>query len=41
MPLTRPVDTLIITLKDQNSEVGLMLKQLADVYSDFIEWNIE
>lgn len=41
MPLTRPVDTLIITLKDPSSEVGVMLKQLAEAYSDFIEWNIE
>ena len=39
MPLTRPIDTLIITLKDKDSEVGKMLKQLADIYPDFIEWN--
>lgn len=41
MPLTRPIDTLIITLKDPNSEVGFMLKQLAVIYPDFVEWNIE
>ena len=41
MPLTRPIDTLVITLKDPDSEVGTMLKQLADTYSDFVEWNIE
>lgn len=40
MPLTRPIDTLIITLKDKDSEIGKMLKQLADTYPDFIEWNI-
>lgn len=38
MPLTRPIDTLVITLKNPNSEVGKILKQLADVYSDFITW---
>lgn len=40
MPLTRPIDTLVITLKDPNSEVGIILQQLADTYSDFVEWNI-
>jgi hypothetical protein len=39
MPLTRPIDTLVITLSDTNSEVGKMLKTLADTYPDFIEWN--
>lgn len=39
MPLTRPIDTLVITLKDPNSEVGKILKQLADIYP-FVEWNI-
>lgn len=41
MPLTRPIDTLVITLKNADSEIGKMLKQLADIYTDFIEWNIE
>jgi hypothetical protein len=40
MPLTRPIDTLIITIKDQNSEVGMMLKQLSDAFPDFVEWNL-
>jgi len=39
MPLTRPIDTLVITLKDPNSEVGKIFKQLADNYPDFIEWH--
>lgn len=29
MPLTRPIDTLIITLENPNSEVGKMLKELS------------
>lgn len=39
MPLTRPIDTLVITLTDPESEVGKMLKTLADTYPDFVEWN--
>lgn len=38
MPLTRPIDTLVITLKDPNSEVGKLLKELANSFEDFIEW---
>lgn len=41
MPLTRPIDTLVITLSNTDSEIGKMLKQLADTYPDFIEWNIK
>ena len=40
MPLTRPIDTLVITLSNVDTEIGKMLKQLADTYPDFIEWNI-
>ena len=40
MPLTRPIDTLVITLNDPNSEVGQMLYQLANDYRDFVEWHI-
>lgn len=39
MPLTRPVDTLVITLTDKDSAVGKMLEQLAGKYPDFVEWN--
>lgn len=38
MPLTRPIDTLVITLTNKDSEVGILLKQLAEVFPDFIEW---
>lgn len=37
MPLTRPVDTLVITLKDPNSNIGKMLKQLSEAFS-FVTW---
>ena len=36
MPLTRPIDTLVIMLKDPNSEVGKVLLNLAKRYSDFV-----
>lgn len=41
MPLTRPIDTLVITLRDPKSETGTILKQLSDTYKDFVEWNID
>ena len=40
MPLTRAVDRLIITLKDPNSEIGIILKNLSKSF-DYIKWNIE
>lgn len=40
MPLTRPIDTLIITLKDENSEIGKILKRVATNHSDFVHWLI-
>lgn len=40
MPLTRPVDRLVITLKDPQSEIGVVLKKLSERF-EFIKWNIE
>jgi len=40
MPMTRPVDRLVITLKDPNSEIGIILKNLSKSF-DFIKWNID
>lgn len=39
MPLTRAVDTIVITLKNPNGDVGKMLKCIADKY-DFVDWSI-
>ena len=39
MPLTRSIDTIVITLKNPNGDVGKMLKNIADRY-DFAEWDI-
>ena len=38
MPLTRPIDTLVITLKNSNSEIGLVLKELSLQHQDYIIW---
>lgn len=40
MPLTRAVDTLVITLKNPESELGKLLRGLCDDFSDFALWNI-
>lgn len=40
MPLTRPVDRLVITLKDPQSEIGVVLKKLSERF-EFIKWNIK
>lgn len=40
MPMTRPVDRLVITLKDPNSEIGVILKNLSKSF-DFMKWNID
>ena len=38
IPLTRAIDTLIITLNDCESDVGRMLRSIADENPDFITW---
>lgn len=40
MPLTRPIDTLVITLKDPESRIGKIFKRLAESFPSFVEWNI-
>lgn len=40
MPLTRAIDTLVITLHDSNSAVGRLLKDLAfGEFECFMTWN--
>ena len=41
MPLTRPVDSLVITLKNPNSEIGVILKNLSNQFVDFMTWHID
>ncbi len=38
VPLTRAIDTLIITLADEYSDIGRMLAQIAEENPDFIDW---
>ncbi len=40
MPLTRPIDTLVISLDNPESEVGQILHRIADRYPDFVEWDV-
>ena len=40
MPLTRAIDTLVITLHDSNSMIGKILKEMAfGAFSDIISWD--
>lgn len=41
IPLTRPMDTLIITLDNPDSEIGKILKKIASNYSDYVKWLIK
>ena len=44
MPLTRPIDTLVITLSDPNSEIGKVIRKMHDDKRHFdgiIEWRIK
>ena len=38
LPFTRAIDTLIITIKDLDSEIGKMLKRISDQNSDIVSW---
>ena len=38
IPLTRAIDTIIITIKDPTSETARLLKKLSEEHSDFINW---
>ena len=41
IPLTRAIDTLVITIKDKNSDLAKKLYEIYKENSDFIEWKIE
>lgn len=38
IPLTRAIDTLIITLKDKESSIGKIMKEIADENPDIVTW---
>lgn len=39
MPLTRPIDTLVITLSDFDTEIGKVLKGIASRCNDYVDLN--
>ena len=41
IPLTRAMDTLIITLNNPDSEIGKILKKIAINFSDYVKWLIK
>lgn len=41
MPLTRAIDTIVITLRDVDSEVGQVLRRMANVHPEYIKWQID
>jgi len=38
IPMTRPMDTLVINIIDRNSPIGVALSRTARLHSDFVEW---
>lgn len=40
IPLTRAIDTLVITIKDKNSDIAKKLYELQKENSEFIEWKV-
>lgn len=40
MPLTRPIDTLVITLHNPDNEIGKLIKKIADSCVDFVDYRI-
>ena len=41
IPLTRAIDTLVITLKDPKSSVGNVLHSIAKKHPDYVEWRVD
>ena len=40
MPLTRAIDTLVITLKNTDSEIGKILKNVCSNFKDNTVWRL-
>ena len=38
IPLTRAIDTLVITIKKPGSQTGRLLYQIASEHEDFVNW---
>ena len=38
IPLTRAIDTLIVSLSEENSNIGVMVKEIAEECPDIVTW---
>ena len=38
IPLTRAIDTLIITIKNPQSDTGVLLREIALECADYVSW---
>ena len=38
IPLTRAIDTIVITVKDPTSETARLLKEISEEHPDFVSW---
>ena len=41
MVITRPIDTLIITIKDPNSKIAGILRNISNLNPSFVIWNVD
>lgn len=41
MVVTRPIDTLIITIQDSNSKIAGILRNISNLNSNFVIWNVD
>ena len=38
IPLTRAIDTLIVSLSEENANIGVILKEIAEECPDIVTW---
>ena len=38
IPLTRAIDTLVITLRNPDSKIGQIIRDIAEEHKDYISW---
>ena len=38
IPLTRAIDTIVITISDPTSETARLLKEISEDHPDFVSW---
>lgn len=40
IPFTRAIDTLVITIKDENSKQAQLLKEISEKHPDYVAWSV-